>query len=94
MTKGNDKQMLVPGQQAQVNRMGNIKVLNNVDVDAVIAWKNGIFLMNKADIASIMRQIARWYNVDIVYQNGVPEGTISGEVPRSFTLSQVLKVYE
>lgn len=94
MKKGNEKQMLIPGQQAQVNVTGNIKVLNNVDVETVMAWKNGMFVMDKANIGSIMRQIARWYDVDIVYENGEPEGTLSGEVPRSFTLSQVLKVLE
>lgn len=87
-------EVIQPGQQVIAKINGELSIVNNVDVEQVMAWKNGVFMMNKADIATIMRQIARWYNVDIVYQNSIPKGTISGEVPRSFTLSQVLKVYE
>jgi ferric-dicitrate binding protein FerR (iron transport regulator) len=90
-----ESSILKPGQQATVRSGGGvIQVKSNVDVDEVMAWKNGTFLMNRADIGSIMRQISRWYDVDVVYENGVPKGTISGEVPRNLNLSEVLKVYE
>ncbi|MFT3702912.1 MAG: DUF4974 domain-containing protein [Agriterribacter sp.] len=84
--------ILAPGQQAQLNARGNIKVLNDVDIDETIAWKNGLFMMNKADITVILRQLSRWYDVDIVYANGIPQGKISGDIPRTMQLADVLKV--
>lgn len=92
VSKGVSDALLKPGQQAQVS--GELKVINNVNVQEVMAWKNGVFIMNKADIGTIMRQVAKWYDVEIVYESGVPGGTITGEVPRILNLSEVLKVYE
>ena len=62
------------------------------DADAAIAWKNGLFELSNADVPSIMRQVSRWYDIEIVYKGTVPKGTISGEVPRNLNLSEVLKV--
>jgi len=92
VTKGASVSFLQPGQQAQVRT--DVKVLSQVNIPEVMAWKNGVFIMNKADIGTIMRQVARWYDAEIVYENGIPEGTITGEVPRILHLSEVLKVYE
>lgn len=84
--------VIKPGEQAQVNN--NIKVVGNVDIEQVVAWKNGMFKMTSADIGTIMRQLARWYDVEVIYEGAIPKGTISGEVPRNLNLSEVLKVYE
>jgi transmembrane sensor len=86
--------VLAPGQQAQVNTNGKSKVIYNADVDEAVAWKNGLFLMNRVGIAVMLRQIARWYDVEIVYVHGIPEGRISGDIPRSMQLSEVLRVLE
>jgi hypothetical protein len=66
-----------------------------VDVDGVVAWKNGFFHFDNADIQTVMRQVARWYDVDVKY-NGVPPttGDFKGEIGRDLTLAQVLKVLE
>ena len=87
-----EKATLSPGQQAQLSTTGNFKIINNVDLNETIAWKNGLFMMNKADITIILRQISRWYDVDIIYTKGVPEGRISGDIPRTMQLADVLKV--
>jgi hypothetical protein len=92
VAQANENKVLAPGEQAIVDSV--IHMLGNVNIEQVIAWKNGYFMLNKADIRTIMRQVARWYDVDIVYAQGVPKGTFSGEVPRTFNLSEVLKVYE
>jgi ferric-dicitrate binding protein FerR (iron transport regulator) len=90
-----DFAVLEPGQQAQVsNRDGAIKIIKDADVDEAVAWKNGLFMMSGADISVVLRQLARWYDVDIIYQKGMPEGKITGDIPRSMPLSEVLKVME
>jgi transmembrane sensor len=66
LTKAGAVALLRPGQQARVDNTRSISVLNNVDVDQVVAWKNGYFSFEKADLQTVMRQIARWYDVDII----------------------------
>lgn len=86
--------MLKPGQQASISHESNKIVVEAVDLQEVVAWKDGLFIMKKADISSIMRQIARWYDVEIFYPDGVPPGKISGDLPRNMNLSKVLEVME
>ncbi len=78
VSRGGFTTILVPRQQEIEG-----KVFNRVDIESVIAWKNGIFKMDQVDIGTILRQTARWYDVDIVYKDGgPPEGTLSGEVSK------------
>jgi ferric-dicitrate binding protein FerR (iron transport regulator) len=94
VTMGDKRQttVITPGQQAQVS--DDIKVLNNVDIDEVMAWKNGKFQFGeKTDIGTIMRQIARWYNVDVEYKGTVNEH-FWGSISRDVNVSQVLKILE
>lgn len=84
---------LAPGQQAQVNN-GKVQVKNKVDVDAVMAWKQGLFHFNKSDFASVMRQLERWYDVKVQYEGAIPPGTLTGDFPRTLMLSEVLHILE
>ena len=89
---GKDK-ILKPGEQAQLEG-GNIRVAE-VDVDEVVAWKNGFITFNNADIKSIMRQLGRWYNVEVKFTGNISESrSFSGDMPRSAPLSEVLKALE
>ena len=57
-------------------------------------WKNGFFFYRHADIKEVMRQIGRWYNVDVVYEGVNPEQTYTGKIDRNLPLSEVLKILE
>ncbi|MGZ8556899.1 MAG: FecR family protein [Chitinophagaceae bacterium] len=83
---------LTPGQQAQLGNSGKIKVIDNVDIDQVVAWKNGYFSFNRADLQTVMRQIARWYDVDISYEGKIPERQFGGKIDRNSNASEVLKI--
>jgi ferric-dicitrate binding protein FerR (iron transport regulator) len=92
VTSNKQVQMLTPGQQAQVNHeSGSVKLVTKADVDEAMAWKNGNFSFNDASLPAVMRQLSRWYNIEIEYKGGIPAGTFSGEIGRSLTLDQVLK---
>lgn len=80
--------LLKPGQQAQVS--SEIKVVNGVDVDEVMAWKNGRFQFNKASLQEVMRQIARWYDVEISYEGKITPQQFGGKMQRDLNLSEVL----
>lgn len=82
------KVLLKPGEQAKMV-LGKLAV-NRVDVGEVIAWKNGFFAFDNADLGNIMRQLSRWYNVRIEYQNTADNQRFSGKIDRSLQLSDVL----
>lgn len=92
VSQGSDKAGAViirPGQQARVNN-GHIGVTDQVDTGQVMAWKNGYFSFDEASLESIMRQIGRWYDVEIVYEGDVKDERFAGTVPRSSNVSELL----
>jgi len=97
VTKGSSMSILKPGQQAIIQQAGDdkkITVENNIDVEAVIAWKNGYFSFTNADMTAVMRQISRWYDVDIVYEGKIPDRKFGGEISRNLNASQALKILQ
>jgi ferric-dicitrate binding protein FerR (iron transport regulator) len=86
-------QMLSPGQQASVKVDGSVEVDDRADTEEAIAWKNGRFQFNSADIRSIMRQIARWYDAEVVFE-GHPELHFTGQITRRDEVSRVLQMME
>ncbi|MEO6720212.1 MAG: FecR domain-containing protein [Ferruginibacter sp.] len=93
--KGDQKQIVLkPGQQALLNKQGAIKMEENTDVEEAVAWKNGMFQFNRATIEVIMRQVERWYDVDVVYMGTKPAGHYQGEISRNVNASEMLKVLQ
>jgi len=95
VSKGDKMVLLHPGQQAVVQPEGaEIKVGYDVDTEEVVAWKNGLFVFNNTPLATIMKQLERWYDVEVVYQGKVPQDRFNGSISRNNNLSEVLKVLE
>jgi ferric-dicitrate binding protein FerR (iron transport regulator) len=90
ITKGSDKKILSPGQQAVVK--DKILLDDHVDLDQVIAWKTGIFNFNRITLKEAMRQLSRWYDVDVEYPSGLADKKFGGEMGRDLTLTQVLRL--
>ncbi len=82
-------QILTPGQQAQVKGKERINVVN-ADVNQVVAWKNGLFDFTGKDVKSVLRELARWYDLDLVYESEPANREIIGKMQRSLTLSLVM----
>jgi len=85
--------LINPGQQALLSN-NQLLVNKDPDVNEVIAWKNGMFQFNEADIQTIMRQIARWYDIDVEFKGKIPDYTYHGKISRNSNVSQVLKILE
>jgi len=85
--------LVSPGQQAVLNNKGSFRVINHADVEEAVAWKNGKFFFNSADIRSVMRQIERWYNVDVTFER---DGDLhfTGQLSRYANVSQLLRKLE
>jgi ferric-dicitrate binding protein FerR (iron transport regulator) len=89
------KALLKPGQSAQVamqaNQTAGIKIVNDVDMEKVMAWKNGLFNFQDASLQEVMHQLERWYDIEVVYEKGAPEIEFVGKMERSLSLSEVLR---
>jgi len=86
--------LLTPGQQAITQENNSIQIKKNVNVEEVISWKNGQIRFENEDLQTIMRQISRWYNVDITYQDNIPNKIFNGGISRKSNLSELLKILE
>lgn len=93
---GSQSSHLQPGQQAQISAGSEekIRVAKDVDTSEVTAWKNGEFQFSVADIGEVMRQLERWYDIDIAYEGDKPAIRLSGSINRNVSLSSVLKLLE
>jgi transmembrane sensor len=93
----NNKQnvKLQPGQQASVKKgNNNVSVINDENAESAILWVKGIFHFEKNNLSSVMRQLSRWYDVDVVYEGVIPEQKITGDAERDIPLSIMLQTLE
>ena len=96
----NDEVILKPGEQAiavasqLTTDHSPLTINHSPDLDQVMAWKNGYFQFERADIKTVMRQVARWYDVEIQYEGTITTDKFGGSIPRDATLSQVLHALE
>lgn len=90
----NQKTVLKPGQQANVSDSFNKIGVREVDTEATIAWKNGRFKFDNADLKSVMKQLERWYGIKVEYRGDVSDVRFNGGTFRNKNLSEVLKVLE
>ena len=92
--KNSNAKILKPGEQAEISDSKLLQVKDDVDMDEVMAWKNGFFSFNNADLQSVMRQLTRWYDVEVVYEGNIPKRQFEGKMQRNLNLSEVLKIIE
>jgi transmembrane sensor len=82
---------LKPGSQSYIGSDGRLKTME-VSAEEMVAWKNGLFYFKNADLATVMRQIERWYNVEVSYGKQIETKEFSGKIHRNVKLSQVLEI--
>ena len=93
LNSGKSSKMLIPGQQGLTGADGEIAI-HKVDVNDVVAWKNGYFSFRNESIQTVMNKIARWYNVDIEYKGKLSDETMEGSVSRDEDISELLDYLE
>ncbi|WP_017259905.1 FecR family protein [Pedobacter arcticus] len=94
VANGNSTAILKPSDQAVVNPLSNnINIKHNVDTETLTAWKDGTFKFNNTDLKTIMRQLERWYDIDID-ENTIPNKQFNGTISRDVKLSEVLAMIE
>jgi len=81
--------VLKPGQQAITDQQ--LQVDSNINIEQVIAWKNGLFYFNSTGIATVMQQLSRWYDIDVRYEGKVPDIRISGKMDKGLNLNEIME---
>ncbi|MFL5745616.1 MAG: FecR family protein [Niastella sp.] len=93
VTKDVASALLKPGEQVSLSQSSHLSHPIPVQTDAVMAWKNGVFHFENADIKTVMRQVSRWYDVEVVYKRSLDkDDPLFFEVTRNTNLSDVLRV--
>lgn len=89
---GKPSLVLTPGQQARTGGVtAEVKLASQVNLDKVMAWKNGLFNFEDASLEEIMRQLERWYDIEVVYEKGIPDVAVSGKITRGVSLEKLLE---
>ena len=91
ITGGSSDVVIKPGAQAVFSK-GELQVNNTVEVEQVVAWKNGAFKFRQTDIGEVLRQLSRWYDVEIIYTDGIFHKLVSGSMGRDLNLTEVMQV--
>lgn len=90
--EGTHAVLLRAGEQSMVGADGTVRVSQDIDTAEAMAWRYGMFQFNAADIGTVMRQIGRWYDVDVVYEGKLPDDRFHGKIPRNVNASQALQI--
>lgn len=85
---------LAPGQQAQLNESGTFFIDRSPNIAAVMAWKNEKFEFHNTELKSIMRQLERWYDINVSYNNVVSDEKYTGIISRKVSISEILRFLE
>ena len=91
---GDQSSLIKPGEQAVEIAQGRLKTNRNVNVEEVIAWKNEMFNFNDANIKDIMKEVSRWYDVDVEYKGNFSDMNFGGNMSRQKNVSELLKRLE
>jgi ferric-dicitrate binding protein FerR (iron transport regulator) len=103
LEQGQPSVILKPGQQAQIvhhNRpaqsktQSGIKVITDADINKVMAWKNGLFNFEGASLVEVMRQVERWYDIEVAYEKGIPDIEFEGKMTKDVPLKDLLVMLE
>ncbi|MBS1667482.1 MAG: FecR family protein [Bacteroidetes bacterium] len=89
-----DIKKLVPGQQAVLDRSNHQVLIAQADIQKTMAWKNGLFEFDNTDLKTIMRQLVRWYDIEIVYQTNPDQTPLGGSISKNLNLREVLALLE
>ncbi len=91
---GQEEKLLHPGEQAVLNEAARSFSVQQADTYAAVAWKNGQFDFDNKDLSAIMRQISRWYDVDVHYDSLYAGAKFGGGISRQLNLSRVLRLLD
>jgi ferric-dicitrate binding protein FerR (iron transport regulator) len=91
---GSKTVLLEPGEQADLAKDGKFKINHHANIEEVTAWKYDNFEFNNTPVTDIMRQISRWYDVEVDYRGSIPTHKLTGKISRNVNLSQLIDMLQ
>ncbi len=91
---GSKSDILTPSRQAVITKDGGISILSGINVDKEIAWRSGMFYFEHDNVKTILRQLSRWYDIDIKSSDKTGSRVFSGKISRSLKLADVMKIMD
>ena len=86
--------ILAAGEQVVAKAHSPLTIDHSPNIDQVMAWKEGLFDYKRSDITEVLRDAARWYDIDVVYEGKRPNDTFTGGIDRTATLSELLTILQ
>jgi ferric-dicitrate binding protein FerR (iron transport regulator) len=84
--------LLKPGEQADLSKEGVFTMNHHADIKSITAWKDNNFEFNNTSVQDIMRQVTRWYDVEVEYMEPITPFTMTGKISRNVNLSQLMEM--
>lgn len=94
LTKGSATAILVPGQEGSALEGESKITVKTADMEEAMAWKNGLFVFHDENISNVMKQVARWYDVDIQYTDDIKDIELGGSVSKYKNITDLLNNME
>lgn len=94
VSRGDKILKLSPGQQSVLDDKGSLTLNRDVNTEEIVAWKDGYFHFESADLKTILRQFSRWYDIEVIYEGHITDRKFFGIVKRSNTLTKVLEMLQ
>jgi transmembrane sensor len=94
LSKNNNHVILKPGQQASVAHTASQIKVSEIDVAEVMAWKNGIFFFKREDVKSVMKKVARWYDIEVEYRGNMQGKVLQGTISRFENIEKLMNAFE
>jgi ferric-dicitrate binding protein FerR (iron transport regulator) len=91
---GGENAVLAPGNQAQIRGRSSLSVIQKVNTEEVIAWKNGYLQFTNVEIETVMSQISRWYDVEIVYKGVTTGEHFTGTISKTMPTADLLHLLD
>lgn len=86
--------MILKPMQESINRNGELSGQQAADADQAIAWKNGYFQFDDENLESVMRQISRWYDIEVVFVGKPSIQKFNGVISRSKSIKMTLEIMQ
>lgn len=94
LSAGQSGTVIQPGEQGVLEAENAMVRVLPANTEETVAWKNGYFWFSKADLPAVMRQLSRWYDIEVIYEGKIKDRQLTGKFYRNYNLSQVLSILE
>jgi len=94
VSTSDQKKILLPGQQVKTKVQSTSLEVKNVEAKDALGWRDKMFIFNNEEIQQVMRQVSRWYDVEVIYLDGMEGKRIGGSIPRFENIEELMEALQ